>query len=83
MTDPALIPAEQLQDEALLAQAVECLTSLGIAASTCPVAEFSGDPLPDWVQPEAGGWLLMMDQGRFGEGMGAAGVVLGYGEGET
>lgn len=79
MTDDRnLLPSVQLQDAKLVEESIRRLEELGIASSSVPVAEFPVDDLPDWANPAAGGWLLLIDEEAWDEGMNAVGDLMGY-----
>jgi|GEM_PF-1932512 len=80
MSTEKLIPAIQLTDERLLLEALDALEGAGFACASEEVTALEMSCLPDWAQPERGGWLLQVDAERFEEAMEFLGDMMGDGD---
>ena len=76
--DAKLVPSVQLQESQLVEEAIRHLEELGIAASSVPLADVPADELPEWADAAAGGWLLLIDEEAWDEGMNAVGALMDF-----
>ncbi|NQT53354.1 hypothetical protein HQ576_14950, partial [bacterium] len=76
--EPTLLPSVQLPDAVLVKHAIRHLEELGIAAGSVPVADVPADELPEWADADAGGWLLLIDESAWEEGMNAIDTLMEF-----
>lgn len=73
-----LVPALQLTEEEIAASAVRHLAREGISARYIPLDELPSSSLPDWIEFEEGGWVLMLPGESFDEAMVSLEALMGY-----
>jgi len=73
-----LVPALQLSEEETAASAVRLLIREGITAKYLPLSRLHAHDLPDWIESDEGGWILMVPEERFDEAMVTLEPLMGY-----
>jgi hypothetical protein len=73
-----LVPALQLTEEDLAIRAVRLLIREDITAKYVPLSKLSGQTLPDWIEQDEGGWILMVPEDRFDEAIISLEPLMGY-----
>lgn len=73
-----LVPALQLTEEDLAVRAVRLLGREDIIAKYVPLSKLPSQNLPDWIEPEEGGWILLVPEDRFDEAIISLEPLMGY-----
>ena len=73
-----LVPVLQLANPQAVAVAKAAMAALEIQCESAPLEDFAGVELPAWVNREQGGFLLLIEKGKFEPGMNRLSEVLNY-----
>jgi hypothetical protein len=73
-----LVPALQFTDEALISLSGKALDERGIAWSSVSLDAPGDAVIPEWIDRSEGGWIFLIEESRFHEGMEVLGELMGY-----
>jgi hypothetical protein len=70
-------PAIQVKDSSAASGCLRELGSANIKSQCIPIASCA-KPLPTWIDEKAGGFLLLVEEGKFEKAMDIIGKEMGY-----